>query len=329
MELFSKLKQWLLQDESESESTNITRQQIVDGIFEHFKERFKEETTTESMLFPTAFHVFMNPEDYEKRSQSFSNTVKDAVNKMKRYISQQNQKRKIGSAYIPHSKYWLFQFTAATEDVFIDGLPEEATALEPKDLFILSSIYPEDNDLAATGEQRMVGTLHIKNSFKMNNLAINPNAIIGLDILGKNRFRVPFTSLNEVNTMPTTEEQQKINKEKTKATLSIQQQQYGFFTDQFGSRAYSVNMLSDNIYISGKNAQFNNQDNISVIRINSEMVLNPHIQIKAENNGNFSILAFGTTRLNEQKMKLGEWTILPNNSTILLNDEIQILFKKK
>lgn len=326
MSFLSKLKQWLLQDKSESDSQNITRQEMVNEIYRHFEQRFKEETTTESMLFPTAFYIYMNQEDYDQRLQSFSQTVKDVVNKIKQFVNKKNQKYK---NYVPHAKYWLFQFSPMTEDTFLEGMSDDASTLEPKQLYIMSAIYPEDNEMAGVSDQRMVGTLHIKNSFKMNNLAINPNAIIGMDIMGKNRFRVPFNDLNTTTVLPTTEAWQKTSKEKTRAVISLQQQQYCFFTDRLGGRAFSVNMISDNLYISGKNALYDSNDGAKVVRINSELVLNPHLQFKAENDGSFSVMAYGTARLNEQKMKIGEWTQLPNNSTILLNDEIQILFKKK
>ena len=70
MGFFKKIKDGLLGTEGNGGSGQqgvITAQELVDQTFEHFKIRLNDSSTDMSLLFPTSFVIYLNPEDYAAR----------------------------------------------------------------------------------------------------------------------------------------------------------------------------------------------------------------------------------------------------------------------
>ena len=202
MELFDKLKDLVLCNDQTNgshidvtSSDNLTRQELLDALCYHFNKRLNEKTTTKGMLFATSFVIYMSAEDYHAREQSFAHTVQEAVNVFNNEIRKKIKTRY--SDYKPHAKYWQFQFVPLQEGNLVDGM-DQAT-LAPKEVFILSSIYPisDDNGVAgASDNERMVATKHdSKNSRTMSGWAVNTSALSGLTVEAIDRFRVEIPTI--------------------------------------------------------------------------------------------------------------------------------------
>lgn len=317
-----KLKDLFFPSDKDNGSANITRQEMLDELFHHFRKRFDEETTTESMLFPTSFYVYMNEEDFNLRCQSLGNTVTDVVNRINRFL---RRKKFRYSNYIPHSKYWLFQFTPLSPDTFIEGMPDDASQLQPKQLYIISTIYPQEN--TQNGGERMVGTMHVKDSFLIHNLAINSRALMGMDIVGRYRFKVPFADFSNIRKTPVSMAQQTTNSSLPVASLTIRQQQYQFVLHPMNHHAQMTEIETPMLQVGGMGCTPGIRNGIQCVGINSQQVEDPHLQIRRNPDGTFSIIAYAQVRLNEIPLAPNLWVPLPNFSVILINDEIQLNFR--
>lgn len=315
-------------DQSRKQSPNLTRQELIDKIYEQFRIELDNESTSVSMLFPTSFYIYLNETDYALREKSFPFTVNDLIeifyqtirDKMKRY-----------PGYIPHSRYWMFQFVSFTPGTEIMGPNGDMENLEPKQILVLSSLVPEEIDSNNNDGSRIVTTFHAKDSMTAVGTAINFDSLKGINMLAKDRFKVTFN-------MPGYHPATNLSKQQmaqasghthldagTLAVLKVEDG--GTFINERGASTTFL-MTEDTLLISGRNAA-TQRGNLSVARLDSEEVLNPHLKIRRESDGRFRISAFGDVRLNEMPLAKDpqKWTLLPNRSAILINGEIQILFK--
>lgn len=326
MELFDKLKDLVLgNDQTDgshidvTSSDNLTRQELLDALCYHFNKRLNEETTTKGMLFATSFVIYMNAEDYHAREQSFAHTVREAVNVFNDEI---RKKKTRYSDYKPHAKYWQFQFVPLQEGNLVDGMDQ--TTLAPKEVFILSSIYPISDDKGAAGasdNERMVATVHdSKNSRTMSGWAVNTSALSGLTVEAKDRFRVDFNNFAEVKDEIKSDAPENISRATIKITSSV------FLINDRRERA--IYMLNDYLQISGPGGK-STSGGMTVVRIDNERVMNEQITFYYNNTKRQLFMkASGDVKLNEVPFNDNEltdgWAQVPNKSRILINSEIQL-----
>lgn len=327
MELINKLKDFVLGNNQTDESLNVvtssgnlTRQELLDALCYHFNKRLNEETTTKGMLFATSFVIYMNAEDYHAREQSFAHTVRESVNVFNDKIRKMMKTRY--SDYKPHAEYWLFQFVPLQEGNLVEGMDQ--TTLAPKEVFILSSIYPISAGGGVTGassSERMVATVHdSKNSRTMSGWAVNTSALSGLTIEAKDRFRVDFNKFAEVKDEIKSDAPENISRATIKITSSE------FLIDDRRERA--IYMLNDYLQISGRGGK-STSGGMTVVRIDNERVMNEQITFRYDNTKRQLFMkASGDVKLNEVSFNDNEltdgWAQVPNKSRILINSEIQL-----
>ena len=300
----------------------LTRQELQDRIVSHFESRLAEESTTDDVLFPTNFMIFLSKADYEMRKETFAITVKQLVNKtLKRIIDRAT----IGVPdFQPHSEYWQFQFLVFPEDGFVENRGEKKYGLEPKEVLIQSTIFPpKDSDKRTTADdvEHVVTTIHTKDSLSMNELAINFEALKGVEILAADKFRVPYGKhLTEV---PKSEKEAASPINNAKCTLKI------ISGGHFTSGEHTYYMTSDNLIISGPTGD-SLIGGVPVAHIDDKSVSARQVTIKKEGS-QYKLYARGDVVVEETIVKPDGVSpvVLENGNQILINGEIAIDFKIK
>lgn len=323
MSIINNIIDRILPDNSGTNSTgySLTRQELQDKIVSHFKARLAEESTTDDVLFPTNFIIFLSKNDYDMRKETFAITVKQLVNK--------TLKRLIDNAIVnvpdfqPHSEYWQFQFLVFPEDGFIENYGEKKYGLEPKEVLIQSTIFPpkESNNspLANDDAEHVVTTIHTKDSLSVSNLAINFNALKGVDILSADKFRVPYGK--QLTNIPKSETGSGLNRNNAKCVLKI------LSGEKFVSGSSSYYMTTDNLYISGPGSD-TMSGGIPIAHVDEPNVAERQVTIKKEG-ARYMLYAHGDVVVEESIVSPDgvSSTILENGYQILINGEIAIDFQ--
>lgn len=356
MGFFKKIKDGLLGAEVTGGSGQqgvITAQELVDQVFEHFKMRMGDSSTDMSLLFPTSFIIYLNPEDYAARRQEFPMRATDIKKKCLKEVRKQISDNSEWQDYIPHSKYWKIQFVEFKQDCVISSDTETHFEVEKGHVMIVSDLYANDlGDSIADGASsggRVVTTVHnVKGTTSLQNLAINTEAFKDVTILGQNMFRLEFlrSDLADVNTKsqtataPTaTAETEPVNKPFQKQTpsnqgnnakISGELQIFEAYFKVNGQKTDKYVMATDHLQITGPNAT-SSSGGVEILKIDDDSIMNPHLNIRYDApNKRFLISAVGDTKLNDRILERNpdNWSELPHNSNILLNGDIQINFIK-
>jgi len=331
-QISQKIKNAIIGEESSERKLSwITAQELLDDIFSIFQERLQEETTSEFLLFPTCFYIYLHEVDYNKRKEAFGHTVKGIVNMFHKDIRRKMSKY---PDYIPHANNWRLQFLLFKEGMFVEDSDSRIT-VKQKEPFIISTIYSTNFSEGNFGSENIVGTINNRSSLRKVNYNVNRDALLGIDQMG-GCFTVDFDKSfakieNDIQNDDSTVSLEK----RAKAILRITGGKF-FGVDDEKNKYY---MTSNELHISGRN---DNRTSVTLLKIDSERVYNSHVRIKffheTERSGNFSseggfkLAAFGLVKCNERKVPLSKgdeilWIDLYNNSEIFISDEISINFQ--
>ncbi len=330
--IFQRILSWptaiadrLLNRNAKPRQEKSERQKLVDMIYMSFLESQWDKTTDEGLLFNTCFHIYVNEETYYRQEQTFSFTAKDVMNKINRHI-----KKVIRNYpdYTPHSNYWLFQFSPLNADGKLDPSlfkqnPEQGP--EKDEIPIISTLYALEDNHYRDSSQRVVATVHSKDSFSIRNWNINLNALRDVEITGTSLFRFKFT-LDGTTSQISAETRRNRNLNGNPLAVATLRAEGGRFIDN-GQTTSSFDMTSDKLYVYGKLGEPDTGGK-EIARLDSDEVLSPHVILKRTPQGSFEVQAKGETVLNEVPLPYREdsWTPLPNNSTLLINGKIQLRF---
>lgn len=306
-----------------SSSTCLTRQELQDKIVSHFVTRMEQESTTDGVLFPTNFIIYLSKVDYEMRKQSFAVSVQELVNK--------SLKRKIDRAiqdipdFIPYSSFWQFQFLVFPEDGFIEEQGQKKYGLEPKEVLIQSTLCPPGDggpSVVNDATDHMVTTIHTKDSLSMSNLAINYEAVKNVDILASDKFRVPYG--RHLASVPQNENgAMKPSANDAKCILKI------ISGAKFSTGSSTFYMTSDNLIIEGPGKD-SMRGGIPVAHIEDKGVGERQVTIKRDGE-HYRLFAHGDVIVEETFVEPDgkSSVVLEAGNQILINGEIAIEFKIK
>ena len=339
--MLNKLKKILIGAETEQKTTasasfGLTNQELVDKVVLHFQQRMTQESTDVTLLYPTSFYIYLNEQDYHGRSEAFAFLVNDFVYKFNELI-RQRQTNYID--YHPHARYWQFQFVEFSENSQVEGFGEVVTNLEPKDVFILSFLYPKmEGTSDASDTERVVATVHVKDSMQECRLAVNWDALRGVDMRANDRFVIP---MREASPLPPPKEggyrphrqaeslaldSPSFGGGRGEASPSLKAENSAFLIN--GMKQSRYYLTSQELYLSGKN-DGDERGGVPVARLDSEYVMVPNARIRYnEGKGIYEFLPMADVILNEVPLSpdLDSWTPLPHLSSILLNGEVQLTF---
>jgi len=219
----------------------------------------------------------------------------------------------------------VFHFIEITEETMVGDM----VGLERGEIYVISSLYTRDssnNDDYISNENNLLVTKQCKKSTIINEWhKINFDAIIGMEILENNKFKV---KLNEnYDDYDDNDDMFKINK--TSQQVHNEVIAYLICDKNFISgslRGNKYNITTDYLYISGKN---DTRTGALYAKLDHPLP-NNIVHIRHEN-GKFFLAAFGRVRLNQALVKESAegdvyWEELCNKSKMLINDEISIEF---
>ena len=301
------------------------RQVLLDQIFEEFKKRFDEETTTVSISYPVSFAIYFHPDDFVLREGNFGRDVIDAVTMFYKHINK-NLENPMGS-YNPDYPYWSFQFIDTQGSSVVDNIGR-TIEIERGTVAILSDVRTNDFSDSIQSSCTIKSTFRAKDSAK--SYALNNESLIAMLNKSHNRkwglkYFDDDRKQEKVTGKPANPEAPHNDESEALAVLQCDDKFVG--KNGKGDKFY---MFDKTIEISNKNAQADNY----IARVDSSNLENPHIIIKyIPEIKMFQLAAYGDVKLNERPVSIsrgGEihWESLSNNSDILINNEIGITFKK-
>jgi hypothetical protein len=293
----------------------ISNQRILDELVAHFTEDLEFESFGDKLLYPMSFNILMTPEDYEDRRLALPILVPVVVSHFYKVI---DKRRKDYPNYTPPATYWHFQFSSCA----VREIPTDSGAvlnLKPGHIATLAALYKleikDTNNISVESNTRV--SLKLDQSVVGRDTNANIEALRNLDILGEGTFSVKFDM--SLNANPAD-----INIESGAAGVTLATLSY----DNMGKH-YTFAMQDQLIHISGRNDERTGR---SCFRLESDTIKNSHVQIKYMSGENrFKIAAFGYARMNGGEIPLSvggniQWMDLANNSTIFINNEIQLRF---
>lgn len=294
--------------------SGCTRQDVLNALKAAFINSLEEETTSESMLCHTFYKVYIHNYYYNKISTGFHKTCEDAV---KVFVRELKRRASSFPDFTPFSNRWEFHLIPLSEGIILsnsDQAYNDDMITIMSALWVPKSIADEESD--DNGEREVV-TVHEKNSMRDIPKGFNYALLYGLIAAEKDKAIFRFTLDNEISQIKPTVDTKPARDSKKLATIKITG---GAFID--GQRTFSsFTMISDILKISGKNE--NSTSAIPVLRINSDAIMCPHVEIKYDSQAKyFKILFRGPGKLNERDMgrHLNEWMVLPLNSSLMLGD---------
>lgn len=314
------------------------------------------------ILFPTSLIVYMHPEDYQARHQEFRHRALYIKAACLEYVNAQLESHPKWQGYSKHSNYWWIQFVEYTENCLLKNGDIELPHPEKGFVMVVSDIYPRDYSTSAassedsghtpTGGGRIVTTYtRAKGTVSFEGLNINTDALRDVTALGNNAFRLEFLSSDIKKAKGTSGESHSAeqpqqpagqNSAPTPSRNPFKRPEepakptavsavFKIYESKFvinGQKTDHCTIPAGEIQITGPNSN-DSKDNSTILRIDDDGIMNPHIVMRYEtDNQRFIIMAVGDVKLNSQILeKNNKWYDLPNNSAILLNDDIQINFE--
>lgn len=303
---------------------DMTNDRLMKKIVDHYKDTIILESMEGCLLFHTGFTIYMNSDDFASREPALPFVVRAAVNKMHADI---RERSKAYTGYRPHAQSWQFHFLPFNDGSLVEVKGSKFSTIPSGEILIVSTLAPaNENTSDAQPKTRVVATVSGKKTMFVNASDLNLRALNGLDIRGKNLFRVKFDGFNDLQEDPISDYNRKNAPQPTKALARLQVTASQFLTD--GVSTNICEMTSEILQVMGRNGSASSSRR-QVARLDSVDVMNPHLEIRYTTAG-FTITAYGDVVLNEvplpQDPSLA--TPLPPNSSILINGSIQIYFKK-
>jgi len=306
------------------ENSGLTNKMILTELTEHFKTMLNKESVGDRMLYPMAFNVLMDKDDYENRKQAFPFVLPEVVKSFYKVIK---SKRAEYCNYEPPATYWVFKFSGCESgDVPSDSsmplLVRKGHLTTVASLFSFSIYDAKSNTSVETNTSV---SIKLDMSNVMTDQNVNWNAIKGLDVISEGSFTFKFDpGLGEDSAAIVS------NSNTTEVTGMAE------LTYTLNGKIYHYVMQDMLIDISGNKETRKGR---KFFVVDSPAVKDSHVQIKyLQTENKFQIAAFGKARLNGKALVESSgvpvWFDLANNSNILLQgdnelENISVKFKIK
>lgn len=318
----------------------VTVNAILDALMRHFKETARRLTTDYNLLYHTSFTIYLKARNYQEISDSLPFVASGAERML---VEEINRRAKDYPGYRPHSELWQFQLVEIPDDAEIEGVSaeemEQSVVIE-----IQSELFPPTEERTQASSSRIVSTVQGVNSLRAIRNCINPEILGRLHLIERDRIQLALTldpTRREINAQKGFSQsigqtnagqdpyQQPAPGQKPVYFATLEAQD-GSFLEQTGNKQiHTVAMTANELHISGRSAM-PGATGVEVVRVDSDRIMTPHVKIRREaSTGTFSISAIGSTTVNQRTMTCSpeHWVTLSKKSIIILNDEVQILFK--
>ena len=294
--------------------SKVTNQTLYKELIDHFKTDMEELSVGRRILYPMSFNILLYPNDYERVGESLPFILPEVIAGF--YAAIKSKRDSIlDSDATPPATYWFFQFASSsvkTED-------KQESFIIPGEIVTVGHLTTFDIKKAQEGTTTENVRLSVKcQNSDVNKNNINKDALLGMEILTNNAYTFNF------------------DKSMSEKLSDIQSSQRGgdnalaTLTYSIGSTNVHLDMLDELVILSGPK-DTRKMGNIMIIK--NEAVEVGHVQIRYVRETNrFQLCAYSRTRLNMRDVPLSVggtpiWKDMSFNSTILLNDVVNIEFK--
>lgn len=301
---------------------------LIEEIEYAFRESVEEMSTDRSLMFHCAFAAYVPQSYYRDLHLSFGVITQELVERFNEIIAEKLKKNK-DMRVKPIFDYWSFDIIplgSGCSDTPDQENPDSIVTyddLEENFVAVRSSLVPSElYDFSTTSASHEVKTNRSQPNSKRDQLSIlNIGAIQGLKPNGRG-FQYPI-ALESAS--PAEPAQPRAG---AKCSIEVVDVEYTFSYGKGGGRHRKIEMNVPTFYIGGATAATTYQG-APMVSLSSESVMNPHIQIRLDSDGQFKIKAFGPAKVNRKNLTPNEWTLLSSyNSSIILND-IELTFNRK
>lgn len=296
------------------EKSKVTNQTLYKELISHFKTDMEELSVGRRILYPMSFNILLYPDDYDRVGESLPFILPEVIAGF--YAAIKSKRDSIlDSDATPPATYWFFQFASSsvkTED-------KKESFIIPGEIVTVGHLTTFDIKKAQEGTTTENVRLSVKcQNSDVNKNNINKDALLGMEILTNNAYTFNF------------------DKSMSEKLSDIQSSQRGgnnalaTLTYSVGSTNVHLDMLDELVILSGPK-DTRKMGNIMIIK--NEAVEVGHVQIRYVRETNrFQLCAYSRTRLNMRDVPLSVggtpiWKDMSFNSTILLNDVVNIEFK--
>lgn len=294
--------------------SKVTNQTLYKELIDHFKTDMEELSVGRRILYPMSFNILLYPDDYDRVGESLPFILPEVIAGF--YAAIKSKRESIlDSDATPPATYWFFQF--ASSSVKTDDKQE--SFIIPGEIVTVGHLTTFDIKKAQEGTTTENVRLSVKcQNSDVNKNNINKDALLGMEILTNNAYTFNF------------------DKSMSEKLSDIQSSQRGgdnalaTLTYSIGSTNVHLDMLDELVILSGPK-DTRKMGNIMIIK--NEAVEVGHVQIRYVRETNrFQLCAYSRTRLNMRDVPLSVggtpiWKDMSFNSTILLNDVVNIEFK--
>lgn len=294
--------------------SKVTNQTLYKELIDHFKTDMEELSVGRRILYPMSFNILLYPNDYDRVGESLPFILPEVIAGF--YAAIKSKRDSIlDSDATPPATYWFFQFASSsvkTED-------KQESFIIPGEIVTVGHLTTFDIKKAQEGTTTENVRLSVKcQNSDVNKNNINKDALLGMEILTNNAYTFNF------------------DKSMSEKLSDIQSSQRGgdntlaTLTYSVGSTNVHLDMLDELVILSGPK-DTRKMGNIMIIK--NEAVEVGHVQIRYVRETNrFQLCAYSRTRLNMRDVPLSVggtpiWKDMSFNSTILLNDVVNIEFK--
>lgn len=294
--------------------SKVTNQTLYKELISHFKTDMEELSVGRRILYPMSFNILLYPDDYDRVGESLPFILPEVIAGF--YAAIKSKRDSIlDSDATPPATYWFFQFASSsvkTED-------KQESFIIPGEIVTVGHLTTFDIKKAQEGTTTENVRLSVKcQNSDVNKNNINKDALLGVEILTNNAYTFNF------------------DKSMSEKLSDIQSSQRGgdnvlaTLTYSIGSTNVHLDMLDELVILSGPK-DTRKMGNIMIIK--NEAVEVGHVQIRYVRETNrFQLCAYSRTRLNMRDVPLSVggtpiWKDMSFNSTILLNDVVNIEFK--
>lgn len=334
MTILNKIKRFFVPDSGDSfegrefqteplQPGEITANDILNAITTHFNRTINVLSTPYNFLYHTSFTIYLKADNYQEISDGFHVLALSFEQKLREVINKNISERNLND-YTPHSNYWQFQLVNLPPEAILDGSRIDGDS-EQALIQINSTLFPPvDNRVEHEGMGRIVSTVHGVNTLRQIHNCINSELLNKIDLYERDRVMLNLRLSDDEKPSVSAQNNKVKPQQKHYATLVAED---GHFLD--GTKViHTVAITKDEVHITGRSSS-RQPDSVQIVRADSDRVLSPHIMIRRDaTSGKFSFCALSeaTVCLRSVEADADTWHLLPNNSTIILPDNIQIRF---
>lgn len=332
MDFLEKLKNIILPNPVTSGNTRRKNKVslVIDELIYAFDESVERMMTSRSLMFHTAFVVYVPKSYYTEIHLAFGVITQEVTEIFHEKLNEMLRRNK-SLKFTPLFDSWSYDIISLGEDTC--DIPDEENPesrvtyeeLEEKFVAVRSCPVPNDRyDFTALSDDDEVKTNQSQPNSKFNRIQrLSIGAIRGLKPSG-NGYSYPI-NLNGGDVISNNASS---NSEKVLAVLKTADDNINFLDNQ-GAKYKSIDIKLSSFFIGGTSASTMYQGK-PMVRIDSESVQSPHCEIKQDLDGAFYIRPIGPVEQGMIPMKKNEWSRLSDkNASIKLNGTIELIFNKK